>query len=1201
MINYIGTLEPWKYSYFFKQQKYKIPNDFILNTNNLLYDNNNIKNNLLDAINIFRKHKTFLLPLDVKKGKNTKDDVQKSLNKYGSKKHNNTSWKEQTRTYDQNIKSINDNNICFIVKTGEESNVIIIDFDKKTEWDDNVKNMFKICLESETLYSTTPSGGYHFYYLYTDIIPNCRTGIYGNIDIRSNGGCGFYGYRDDGEYKIQNKEATYKTIPSNAIDIINSYKSNKNRNKINEALKNLKKYDNKDLFKELNDNNTFTPEPLSKYNINEETVSNLLDRLEPKYYDNYDEWIIIAVILKRYGLYDIYDSFSKKSKLKYNKTNNIKIYNALDPRDFEADFNINYIIILLNKQFSKNKKSYRLQSIEQIHHYYKPLSKENQKLFTTVINQKHLTDDIFTEGLKENKCIIVKSNLGTGKTYNTSLYSIKSEQLIISIIHLITLCDSQVDNYNKLNEKQNGNMKMVAYNDKNKSINFNRNSVCTSIDSLTKTLKKITDIYDYVLYIDEINSIYNYVIASNTLNKQSRDVYNSLIDLIKNCKGIIGTSGDIDDNVIDWFKLLEIEPKYILNTYKSFNNIPCKIYGCNKILLNKIKDFVKHNKYGTILSNTKKNVNNCKNILLSLGVPKDKIVIYTSDCGKKIKDVNIEWNDKWVLYSPTITEGVDRFSKNPETVFVFYESEYSLTPLQVIQQICRNRNIKEVFISITCMKNERLYKKYDECYREHIEDNKHFKQQYMDIKTEDFKQVYTPSTYTTKYINYVYKKSLANANVKHTIIRGLERLGFIVRYNILDDIDDYQDDDEILYMEDFTKKEILECLIKYLHNTNDDEVNDSYEYKKLYDKIKDKVETYLKIPKNIIYDMLIKDPDLYNDILNIHQEPNETNETDEINETEEINETDKTDDQTDKQIIELKESIAKYKKDIINITNQYKDNKKTYGIDEAKQIKQNALDNINDNIKQCKTKIQYYKNLIIDNKKSIKESKKIKTEQNKTNTDICLSKSLFKILTTNEYFKIYLHIKTDLIQNDDSLKNNLYYDMQKTHSVKLMGTNRPNVILYKNIMKKYLPEINIYTFKYNEYDDIFLKNKIEMSDDDFKDLTSRLRTTKKKPSTKLECLKLIKQLLKLIVGDLLVCIEQQKQEKTIRKTYYIGGIDQYIFKSYLDIIKYSIRYVNNIDTDILDNFMNIEDNKEINDIIDTDDDLDDDNVNINIL
>ena len=146
MINYIGSLEPWNYSYFFKPPEYKIPKDFILNTENLLYDNT-VKNNLIDAINIFTKQNTHLLPLDVNIIKNTKKDFCNALFKYGSKKINNTSWVEQTRTYDENIKSINDDNIGFVVKTGEASNVIIIDFDKITEWDDNVKNMLKICFE----------------------------------------------------------------------------------------------------------------------------------------------------------------------------------------------------------------------------------------------------------------------------------------------------------------------------------------------------------------------------------------------------------------------------------------------------------------------------------------------------------------------------------------------------------------------------------------------------------------------------------------------------------------------------------------------------------------------------------------------------------------------------------------------------------------------------------------------------------------------------------------------------------------------------------------------------------------------------------------------------------------------------------------------------------------------------------------------
>ena len=72
----------------------------------------------------------------------------------------------------------------------------------------------------------------------------------------------------------------------------------------------------------------------------------------------------------------------------------------------------------------------------------------------------------------------------------------------------------------------------------------------------------------------------------------------------------------------------------------------------------------------------------------------------------------------FVVYSPTITTGIDFQPAQPQNVYVFIEGEDTTSPASVLQMITRNRRIKEVYVSSIKMKNKPEFTSFEQmCQR----------------------------------------------------------------------------------------------------------------------------------------------------------------------------------------------------------------------------------------------------------------------------------------------------------------------------------------------------------------------------------------------------------------------------------------------------------------------------------------------------
>ena len=182
-----------------------------------------------------------------------------------------------------------------------------------------------------------------------------------------------------------------------------------------------------------------------------------------------------------------------------------------------------------------------------------------------------------------------------------------------------------------------------------------------------------------VVYLDEFNSLIQHIHTSSTLDNNLTFVLEQLIYILKNCKQIICTDADISDTSILWFKEnIGREFEFHKNEYKHHKNVPAEEILSYDILVKK-------------LHKTKKWIVPCDSRINALTLHKqfpDAVLIVAET--KKIP--NLDDHDR-IIYSPKILYGVD--SVMERDIFCFFE-ERTIDPAQMVQMMCRCRNIKKL-------------------------------------------------------------------------------------------------------------------------------------------------------------------------------------------------------------------------------------------------------------------------------------------------------------------------------------------------------------------------------------------------------------------------------------------------------------------------------------------------------------------------
>jgi hypothetical protein len=859
-----------------------------------------------------------ILPLrGITYGNNNKTFWGKALGYYGSCKCNpkkagcikcknwtNTiinKW-ELTRAIDNDI-------VGFCINTGAKNDIFVVDWDYNEDVLD-VSNIFKgFCKDTNTLRVKTPSGGYHFYFKYDKSITRGIIKFNKNIDIRTNNNGCYFGLREDGEYIIENPDSCIKKCPAHILELITNEIELRQSNNI---LKNIE-VDKSNKYKV----NTLDNE---RYVINEDVLTDLLNfltELQSEYLENYNKWIVITIICKKLNnpailkAKSIWDSWSKKSK-KYNYTNNRNVWDAIDIGKLDEDgrkiytYDINYIVKCINnklkekydilndkykaqqKKIKENKEivgdiisepvKCMLPNFERV---YIPYLKSSELKNVKNINQKYLDDNcINSEGIS-----LIESGLGTGKTFATNKHIIDNDKKAISLVHLISLCENQINNFNTHLKKTNNDEKKQMKSYKNMDDIGEDNSINTTINSLLNIEKKLINDYDTTItkhfdtiFIDEAHRIIHNIYTNPCLSKNRKELIKLFTRIVKEAKQVILTDGDFDMLTSNFIKSIGREYKYVKNNYKSFDNIPVQFEdNIDNVYLNMYNRVI-NGVYFTSSCNTSKQAVWIKELLLAWGVPENKIVLYTADNCEEITDATIDWFNKYVIYSPKIVEGVDRVSIQAEIVYQFIISNDTINAIQVKQQICRNRNIKNVMIYFSINQQDYKYKSLEQ-FKDDMKtqsriytDNIYYidKIEYetltnrvWDDTEQDF--IYQDNDISNMYILSRYIDYTLKINMKSTLSTILTNLGFIISYNPIDNLKEYIKNQAGIKQYQNNNKYVFSN-VKYQPETD---TNGCIEPRDITDTKTLNFETWLNEDNAIIYDTttdnnLIKAINMYN-------------------------------------------------------------------------------------------------------------------------------------------------------------------------------------------------------------------------------------------------------------------------------------------------------------------------------------------------
>lgn len=980
------------------------------------------KERLKEDIRILRSKGIKIKPLRaITEGKNKKSDFGNNLKGFWEDVNSRIEYSEEYL-----LRLIDNNNIIgFAIPTGYYNNIVVIDVDNKESSNKQISNeLIEKLKEQNTLTIKTAGGGFHFIFRYADLLKKGTTGILGHIDIRTNRNLIFSGIREDGEYTILNN-SNIKKLDDNIIKIIIDNI---------DIHKGTTKKHKQTTKKGTNTNIRCYTSDKRRYDITDEEIKELLEGLPKQYLDEYKEWLKITATLKTIDKKQVWDDWSKNGK-NYNKKNNNKIWDDLGEIEGYNN-NLTYLFWLF-KFHNPNKK---LKTIEQIFNDFIELNKDHLAEAIN-INEKYLNTSLLDDF---QKLTIIKSSTNTGKTTLTINYmKTQTTKKILSITHLKTIAD---DHFKRFNEE---GIKIFHYEDHKGIISddwINESEYIGGVIVINSILRlDIDDLKNYIIYLDEITAIIETILNSPTI-KERKEIINKFFEILNSCYAIIATDATITDITKEILEgATETKAKFIINHYKNYQDKKAYFIDDYNEILELLKKDLINKGLPIICSNSKRRLEQLRVEIVKLKKEHNitfEIKVYTSTEGDKIKDVNEEWLECVPMFSPSIVQGVDFKPEDKRNVYSFVVGNTTIDPIQVSQQIARNRNPLNTYINIEDAKNKSIYKG----------DIRKVRDFYKGVG-ETYKNIFN------KMIKY-YNND-CDIKTEHNILNGL--IDTKTTYKGVEKIDN----------------PITEQYYNY--KNNQDILRSSFKY-------------HLKeILKNKGYEVI--DRLFYNE---------ET--------------------RTKKEIIEEKKKNKEYTKEIYE------------------EIKNNQFEEwINNKMKET----EKYKQAT-DKKIEILNLNKIRDEATiRDYKDILINDGLFKMMV-NICFRLCISNMSMNKKTANNIKNdfieNIYNDISN------------HIISYKSLLIKYFPEINPYFYTYNEED--YINQPIEITDDEYKNIKLLTKTTKQKPNNKIDLLRLLNRIAKIIFNGIISLKKNKSRRINKSVKQYQRVIFHYpLFHKYLKYIK----------------------------------------------
>jgi len=202
-----------------------------------------------------------------------------------------------------------------------------------------------------------------------------------------------------------------------------------------------------------------------------------------------------------------------------------------------------------------------------------------------------------------------------------------------------------------------------------------------------------------------------------------------------------------------------------------------------------MKDDINNDIYFTVACNTKESANKIKLILKEHIKDSNKLLVYTADEGERIIDINDEWLNKYIIYSPSIVCGLDFNPPFKYNTYSIIEGDNTLNPEEIGQQIARNRNIKELCIYINKTTNILKYNNINDLKNAIDKGVNAYKEAFKDLidteTSEDGAKIdYKDNIFTDLLLELEHQNDIIKSSYYYNLFEILKNKGFKVERNI---------------------------------------------------------------------------------------------------------------------------------------------------------------------------------------------------------------------------------------------------------------------------------------------------------------------------------------------------------------------------------------------------------------------------------
>ncbi len=340
----------------------------------------------------------------------------------------------------------------------------------------------------------------------------------------------------------------------------------------------------------------------------------------------------------------------------------------------------NYKFIFTNKEMETNLNMGKCDKVEPIKEILKKLTdyksigyfNSQKNTYTNSYEQKDQNENMILEkcnkivnerylniydDIEKKNVLIIKSNMGTGKTYNIFKYIKNNPDLSVL---MVSFRRSLASKY--LDDSETNKLGFVNY--ENLDIEELNSKKSPRLICQINSLYKVSGKYD-VLILDEFSYTYDMIYS---FCERKKSVCESLESYVSNSKKVIVCDALINKNNIEFIKRFRKEAKIIVNEYQPNDNE--LILNSKDILEYKITESIKNKYKNPIIIASSSKIFLDKTILPLL---QDKKYIYiNSDTEFKSKEVDFSKYD-YIIYTPTITAGIS-IECDIEKVFGYFTS-----------------------------------------------------------------------------------------------------------------------------------------------------------------------------------------------------------------------------------------------------------------------------------------------------------------------------------------------------------------------------------------------------------------------------------------------------------------------------------------------------------------------------------------------